>query len=131
MKNVKESLKKPSRESLPWVVWNWNGTISPALLLEQLSWLIDCGVGGIAIRPSRDMNPHYLSEEFLELFATVLRIAAKQGIGIRIADFLVYALCNDPQEFIANIMPVSIIDVLETIQIHKEYRHHLFIAIGA
>lgn len=86
MKNVKESFKKPSRESLPWVFWNWNGTISSALLLEQLSWLIECGVGGIAIRPSREMRPHYLSEEFLALFSSVLKIAAKQGIGIRIAD---------------------------------------------
>lgn len=79
-------LKKPSRESLPWVLWNWNNTISSELLQEQLTWFIDCGVGGIAIRPSRDMRPTYLSEEFLDLFSIVLKTAAKQGIGIRIAD---------------------------------------------
>ena len=86
MKNYKEMLKKPSRESQPWALWNWNCSISPELVTAQLDWFIECGFGGIAIRPSRDMVPVYLSEEFFELFSMVLRTAGKHGIAIRIAD---------------------------------------------
>jgi hypothetical protein len=86
LKNLKEMLKKPSRDSQPWALWNWNFSISPALIEEQLDWFADCGFGGVAIRPSRDMVPVYLSEEFFELFLKVLRIAGKHGIAIRIAD---------------------------------------------
>ena len=86
MKNFKEMLKKPSRESQPWALWIWNLTISESQLNKQFQWFVDNGFGGIAIRPSREMVPTYLSEEFLELFGFVVRSAQKHGIGIRIAD---------------------------------------------
>ncbi|MBN1309557.1 MAG: hypothetical protein JXA18_16675 [Chitinispirillaceae bacterium] len=86
MKNFKELLRKPSRESQPWAMWIWNLAITRSQLMEQFNWFIENGFGGIAVRPSRDMVPTYLSEEFIDLFALVLRNAQKQGIGIRIAD---------------------------------------------
>ena len=86
LKNIKELLKKPSRESQPWAIWIWNRSISEATLLEQLNWFIDNEFGGIAIRPSRDMQPAYLSEEFFSLFDIVLKTAQKNAIGVRIAD---------------------------------------------
>ncbi|MBN1578501.1 MAG: hypothetical protein JW913_18205 [Chitinispirillaceae bacterium] len=86
MKNFKELLKKPSRESQPWAMWIWNLAITRSQLMKQLEWFVENGFGGIAVRPSRDMVPTYLSEEFIDLFALVLRNAQKQGICVRIAD---------------------------------------------
>lgn len=86
MKNIKELLKKPSRESHPWAIWIWNQTISSDSLLKQLNWFIDNEFGGIAVRPSRDMQPAYLSEEFFSLFDIIIKTAQKRGIAIRIAD---------------------------------------------
>ncbi len=88
MKNIKELLKKPGRESQPWAIWIWNLTISPGQMVRQLEWFAQNGFGGVAIRPSRNMAPGYLSEEFLELFGTVLQLAQQYGIGIRIAEDL-------------------------------------------
>lgn len=86
MKNIKNMLKKPSRESKPWAIWIWNLTITQSGALEQLQKFIDDGFGGIAIRPSRDMYPVYLSEGFLILFEAVLHYAKERDISIRIAD---------------------------------------------
>lgn len=79
-------LKKPSRESKPWAIWIWNLTITQSGALEQLHNFIDDGFGGIAIRPSRDMYPAYLSEEFFTLFEAILHHAKEHDISIRIAD---------------------------------------------
>jgi hypothetical protein len=86
LKNFKDLLKKPSRESQPWAIWIWNLTITPSELEKQFNWFVENGFGGIVIRPSREMVPAYLSEEFMELFAIVLKNAQKHEIGIRIAD---------------------------------------------
>ncbi len=55
-------------------------------MVNQLNAFIAKGFGGVAIRPSRDMDPAYLSEEFFTLLTQVLVIAKENGIGVRIAD---------------------------------------------
>jgi len=55
-------------------------------LVHQLNLFIEKGFGGICIKPSRDMTPPYMSEEFLNLFQTALEIAQKGNIGIRLSE---------------------------------------------
>lgn len=86
MKHIKDLLKKPSRESQPWAMWIWNLRLSQSQLSDQFNWFVANGFGGIIIRPSRNMVPEYLSEEFIDLFSFILRNARKHGIGIRLAD---------------------------------------------
>ena len=86
MKNFRELLKKPGRDSQPWALWHWNLVLSHSELLQQFEWFVKNGFGGIVIRPSRDMVPAYLSDEFFAFFDDILRRAQKQGIAVRIGD---------------------------------------------
>jgi hypothetical protein len=86
LKNIKAIFEKPSQESRPWAIWIWNSCISKDKLVKQLNSFIEKGFGGIAIKPSRDMTPAYLSKEFLDLFECALQIAEKANIGIRLAE---------------------------------------------
>ncbi len=60
-------------------------------MVNQFQSLIENGFGGVSIRPGRDMSPAYLSEEFFELFETILQIAKNRDIRIRIADDFSYS----------------------------------------
>jgi hypothetical protein len=86
LKNIKAIFEKPSQQARPWAIWIWNSCISREKLISQLTSFIEKGFGGIAIKPSRDMLPLFLSQEFLELFENVLAIAEKANIGIRLAE---------------------------------------------
>jgi len=86
LKNLKNAITKPGRESQPWAVWIWNLNINKDVMIEQLNSLIAQGFGGIAIRPGRDMEPAFNSEEFVELFGTVLQIASEKKVAIRLAE---------------------------------------------
>ncbi|MBD3315916.1 MAG: hypothetical protein GF344_09030 [Chitinivibrionales bacterium] len=88
MKDLREQLKNPAQECRPWAIWIWNGPITYDRMKEQLNEFLRKGFGGVAIRPGRDMDPPYLSEEFFILFKKVLESAHEVGIGIRIADDL-------------------------------------------
>ena len=89
MKNLKNAITKPGRESQPWVIWIWNLSINLKEMVEQLNSLIAQGFGGIAIKPGRDMKPVLNSEEFCELLGEALRIASEKKVAIRLAeDFL-------------------------------------------
>ena len=86
MKNLKSLLMKPSQEYKLWALWIWNKTISLDEMHDQLQSFISKGFAGVAIRPSRDMVPSYLSEEFFNLFEDVLKNAKSHNFKIRIAD---------------------------------------------
>jgi len=86
LEQIKNLLAKPAPESRPWAQWIWNSCISEEKLVHQLSLFIEKGFGGICIKPSRDMSPSFLSEEFFDLFQKVLEIAQKGGIGIRLSE---------------------------------------------
>lgn len=84
MKNLKNCLTKPTRESRPWAVWIWNLALSKADLDSQMSSFAHSGFGGVAIRPSREMTPAFMSEEFIELFGMVLETARENDMGVRL-----------------------------------------------
>lgn len=86
MKNLKNAITKPGRESQPWVIWIWNLSINLKEMVEQLNSLIAQGFGGIAIKPGRDMKPVLNSEEFCELLGEALRIASEKKVAIRLAE---------------------------------------------
>ena len=86
MKNLKNILGKPGRDSLPWAIWIWNLNVSKQEITSQFQSLATTGFGGIAIRPGKNMSPPYLSEEFFELFETLLSLAKASNIQIRLAD---------------------------------------------
>jgi hypothetical protein len=86
LKNFKSLFEKPSAQSRPWTIWIWNSCISKEKLVDQLTSFIEKGFGGVAIKPSRDMSPAYLSKEFLDLFECALQVAEKEHIGIRLAE---------------------------------------------
>ncbi|MCX7725266.1 MAG: hypothetical protein N2053_00305, partial [Chitinispirillaceae bacterium] len=88
-KVLKEQLKKPSKESYPWVIWIWNGNISREALIKELEWIVSSSFGGVIIRPGREIFPTYLSEEFLELCGIVLGYGKQYGFSVRFGeDFL-------------------------------------------
>ncbi|MBD3418670.1 MAG: hypothetical protein GF398_00990 [Chitinivibrionales bacterium] len=86
MKNFKTALSKPAAESHPWALWIWNLDITYEEIEYQLHSIVEKGFGGIAVRPGRDMNPDYLSEDFFNMFGLVLEIAKNEGIQVCIAD---------------------------------------------
>ena len=86
MKSLRNSLSKPSPDYRLWALWIWNRKITEDEMVKQLNEFIDNGFGGVAIRPSREISPSYLSEEFLYFFERVLVIAKENNIGVRIAD---------------------------------------------
>jgi len=86
LKSILEQFKKPSRESLPWAIWNWNLTLSSQALLEQCRWFHESGFGGVLIRPSRTMVPSYLSFEFYSHVTKILEYAEQVGLRVRLAD---------------------------------------------
>jgi hypothetical protein len=86
LKNLKSLLIKPENDSRLWALWIWNKTISEEEMIKQLSSFIEKGFGGVAIRPSQDICPSYLSEEFLSLLGKTLDFAKTNGIQVRIAD---------------------------------------------
>lgn len=88
MKAIKEQLANPATECRPWAIWIWNGPITVEEMETQLVELAEKGFGGVAIRPGRDMDPPYLSEEFFILFGRLLALAHEHGLGVRIADDL-------------------------------------------
>lgn len=92
MKKIATALTKPSASSKLWAMWIWNGKISSDGVKNQLNELIEKGFGGVAIRPSVDMQPGYLSEEYFDLFQEVLESAKASGIKVRIADD--FSMCH-------------------------------------
>ncbi len=92
MKKIASALSKPSASSKLWAFWIWNGKITLDGLKDQLNEFVDKGFGGVAIRPSVDMSPAYLSEEYFDLFQTVLELAKESGIKVRIADD--FSMCH-------------------------------------
>jgi hypothetical protein len=86
LKNLKNWLSKPENDKKLWALWIWNKNITEDEMEKQLNSFIEKGFGGVAIRPSRDMSPTYLSQEFLHLFRQVLNIAKENGLKVRIAD---------------------------------------------
>lgn len=86
MKNIKNLLEKPGIDTRPWAIWIWNSCITGEKLVSQLNSFIEKGFGGVAIKPSRDMVPSYLSNEFFDLFKIALKLAQQGNIGVRIAE---------------------------------------------
>lgn len=73
-------------DTRPWAIWMWNSCITKEKLTSQLKSFIEKGFGGVAIKPSRDMVPAYLSDEFFDLFQIALKLAQQGNIGVRISE---------------------------------------------
>jgi len=86
LKTVSKLLEKSEKDQLMWAMWNWNGRISEHHITEQFDKIVASGFNGILIRPLEDIIPSYLSEEFIQLFNTLLILAEKAGIKVLIAD---------------------------------------------
>lgn len=85
MKRFNTLFSKPHTESRPWALWTWNLELTPSTIESQLEYLVEQGIGGIAVQPGRDMKPAFLSEDFNELFEMVLATAKNKGIGVRLS----------------------------------------------
>lgn len=88
MKSLKNVLGKPAPESYPWAIWNWNGTLTPEKITAQFKGFVDALFSGIIIRPSADMSPAYLSDEFLVFIEQVVALAKEHSLQLRIYDDL-------------------------------------------
>jgi hypothetical protein len=88
LKKIKQILNKQSLEARPWVIWIWNTAVVKEELKAQMNALIATGVGGVIVKPGKDMAPVFLSDEFFKLFKLTLDIAKDKGVGVRIADDL-------------------------------------------
>jgi hypothetical protein len=67
-------------------MWIWNQQVTRDEMLKQAQGFVDNGFGGVAVRPGRAMAPAYLSDEFFDLFSSLLTFAKSADIGVRIAD---------------------------------------------
>jgi hypothetical protein len=88
LKNFKQILSKQSIEARPWIIWIWNMAVVKEELASQMNALIAAGVGGVIVKPGKDMTPVFLSDEFFKLFKSILDIAKEKGVGVRIGDDL-------------------------------------------
>ncbi len=88
MKSLKNVLGKPAPESYPWAIWNWNGIITPEKINAQFKGFVDALFGGIIIRPSVDMSPGFLSDEFLTYIEQVVALAKEHSLQFRIYEDL-------------------------------------------
>lgn len=88
MKSLKNILGKPAPESYPWAIWNWNGIITPEKINVQFKGFVDALFGGIIIRPSVDMSPGFLSDEFLTYIEQVVALAKEHSLQLRIYEDL-------------------------------------------
>lgn len=88
MSRLKSCFTKMSADARPWAVWIWNLSVTRDEALSQLQGFAANGFGGVAIRIGRDLQPAFLSEEFMVIFGSVLEMAAEKGLGVRFyADF--------------------------------------------
>ncbi len=71
----------------PLYFWN-NTTVSAGTLTEQMQKMRDeCGYGGFGVVPfGKDFKPEYLSEEYLQLYGTMLEKAKELGMIISLYD---------------------------------------------
>ena len=88
MKNFKSFTDKPVLAFRPWAIWIWNYSCTVAEALKQLDGFVEKGFGGVAIRPSRDMSPQFLSAEFFDIFGQVLARAKEKNIGVKLVEDL-------------------------------------------
>jgi len=88
LKSLKNVLGKPAPESYPWAIWNWNGTITPEKITTQFKGFVDALFSGIIIRPTVDMSPGYLSDEFLSFIELAVALAKEHSVQLRIYDDL-------------------------------------------
>ncbi len=86
LEQLREAIQQKSQTSTVWGMWHWNGALSTEEIKRQCLALIEAGFNGIIIRPVSGMAPRYLSEEFFQLWKTVLVIAKERGIGIMLGD---------------------------------------------
>ncbi|MDG5816121.1 hypothetical protein QA601_13590 [Chitinispirillales bacterium ANBcel5] len=94
MKQICDIFSKTEQNSKPWALWIWNLELTLDEVEKQLKAFISKGFGGVAIRPGRDMNPPFISEEFMNLFENVLLIAQRADFKVRFADDFSLSLSN-------------------------------------
>ncbi len=66
MKAITKLIEESNSKNLLWAHWSWNGVLSQCELINQLKKLAASGFDGVLIRPTSDMIPSFLSDNFLE-----------------------------------------------------------------
>jgi hypothetical protein len=92
--NFNAILTKPADEHRLWAIWIWNRSITEPEIELQLSAIAEKGFGGVAIRPGRDMNPPYMSQDFLRLLGRALHLSREKGLRVRMADDFSMPWCD-------------------------------------
>ncbi|MFI5713419.1 glycosylhydrolase-like jelly roll fold domain-containing protein [Kribbella sp. NPDC051620] len=74
----------PPADSLPMVLWFWNGTVTTALVDQQLADLRDKGVVEVLVFPFETdaLRPVFFSEEWFTLIEHTLREAERHGMHL-------------------------------------------------
>ena len=57
-------------------------------------------------------------------------VAAQPGDGVRVAQPAAHAFGDLLQHHVSGLVPVGVVDLLETVQIHDQERHRLVLALG-
>lgn len=68
----KELFKNPTCEYRAAPFWAWNGRLTSELLLEEIGYLKEMGMGGYHIHVRTGMETKYLSEEYMTLVRNCL-----------------------------------------------------------
>lgn len=74
----------PRADSRPTILWFWNGTVTPALVDEQLADMRDKGVEEVLVFPfdTAALRPHFFSEEWFAIIEHTLREADRHGMHV-------------------------------------------------
>lgn len=93
-KTLQKIIKKSVSKTRFSATWTWNSCLEEDEFTNQLNEFKEKGFSTIIIKPSRQMNPRYLTEDFFAFLNKALEEASRQSITIKIAESMVGGTCS-------------------------------------
>ncbi len=82
LKNLKNDQAK--YQSVPF--WSWNDKLDKDILIEQISWMKDNGIGGFFMHARGGLRTPYMSEEWMQCVDACIKAAKEQGMQAWVYD---------------------------------------------
>lgn len=76
LKDLKKDL--PRYQSVPF--WSWNDKLDKDILVEQIRWMKDNGIGGFFMHARGGLRTQYMSEEWMQCIDACVKEAKEQGM---------------------------------------------------
>ena len=76
LKNLEEN--PVPYQSVPF--WSWNDKLDPDVLVEQIDWMKDNGIGGFFMHARGGLRTEYMSEEWMQCIDACVKAAEERGM---------------------------------------------------